>query len=264
MTTNTYSRSVKSEIIHSFFPLIQQLAGVSIYVRIQRLSCITLVDLDQVENHLEQKGAGLPKQVLTIAEQDYFSRFSYPKRRREWLGGRIAAKGAMLALAQTESLITDMRQLTILPDEHGRPLVETLSDALPVLPISISHSNRFAIGFAVKKGGCGVDLQKTSEKLTGLIDRFTTPQELDLLARQPVAREQVTELTMLWTAKEALKKSLLHDQPVIFSGIEAQGMERVQEHKYRFHCTVQGHPEQAVLVYNFAPYILSLTIADYA
>jgi phosphopantetheinyl transferase (holo-ACP synthase) len=63
---------------------------------------------------------------------------------------------------------------------------------------------------------------------------------------------------MLWAAKEALKKDLLHDQSVIFSATELQKIAGVNDGVRRFTCTVKGET-QSVLVYPLPPYILSIT-----
>ena len=93
-----------------------------------------------------------------------------------------------------------------------------------------------------------------------MTDHFATDAELRLLAGQTDCTED-TRLTMLWTMKEAVKKALLHDQPVIFSATELREIVRVSESARRFTCTVQGRI-QTVLVHSLPPYILSVTEED--
>ena len=260
ITTNCDSVFFEPDAIHLFFPSSIPLCGLTLHARTKAHSCIVLLDLEQVEDTLEQRDLRLPKHVLSGPELSYFKRFSYPKRRREWLGGRIAAKAAMLELGKPDRMPGRLQQLSILPDDHGRPVADTMQD----ISISISHSGQFAVGFAVKGGTCGIDLQQISSKLPGLTDRFASAHELTVLAELTAPGDLTTKLTMLWAAKEALKKSLLHDQPAIFSGIELQRVTIIQDHAYHFCCTVDGHLEQTAMLYNFSPYILSLTEADHA
>lgn len=256
ITTHCYSVSSQPEPIFSFFPFTLPLCDLTIHIKAEHQKCTVLIDLEQVGNALEHSDAKLPEQLLSKAEQSYFERFSYPKRRREWLGGRIAAKAAMLELANSGQLQDKLQHLSILPDEQGRPV----ADEMPDIAISISHSSRFAVGLAIKGATtCGIDLQKISTKLPDLTDRFASAQELTILTGLHAHGNQVTRLTMLWAAKEALKKSMLHDQPAIFSGIEVQQTIVVRDHEYCFCCRVKGHPDQTAMVYNFSPYILSLT-----
>lgn len=260
ITTNCDSVFFEPDAIHSFFPSSIPLCGLTIHARTKSKLCIAFLDLEQIEDTLEQKNFSLSKQVLSEPELSYFKRFSYPKRRREWLGGRIAAKAAMLKLSSPGKIHAQLQQLNILPDDHGRPVADTMKD----ISISISHSGRFAVGLAVKGVACGIDLQQISSKLPGLTDRFASSHELAILAGLPVLGDQATKLTMLWAAKEALKKSLLHDQPAFFSGIELQRITNIQDQAYLFYCTVDGHLEQTTMTYDFSPYILSLTTTDHA
>ncbi len=258
ITTHCYSVSSQHEPIFSFFPFTLPLCDLSIHIKTEHQQCTALIDLWQLANGLEHSDSKLPEQLLSETEQTYFERFSYPKRRREWLGGRIAAKVAMLELAESDRLQDKLQHLSILPNEQGRPLADEISD----IAISISHSSRFAVALAVKGATCGIDLQKESAKLPDLTDRFASAQELTILAGLPAPGDQVTRLTMLWAAKEALKKSILHDQPAIFSGIQVQQATVVRDHEYCFYCRVKGHPDQTAMVYNFSPYILSQTGAN--
>ncbi len=204
---------------------------------------IVLVDFEQLG---EDKAVSL----LSGREWSYFQRFRYPKRRREWLGGRIAAKAALLNSLEAGSC----RQLTILPDTHGRPTVSGV--ITPNLSLSISHSSSYAVALATDGLSCGIDLQEVSDKLPALTKYFASAAELEML---PELGSQETSLTMLWAVKEAMKKSLLADQPEIFSGIEMQRIEVVAHRVWQFTCAVQGHALQTALVYDFSPYILALS-----
>ncbi|MCI5126525.1 MAG: 4'-phosphopantetheinyl transferase superfamily protein, partial [Candidatus Electrothrix sp. AR5] len=240
--------------ILSFSPAQHTYSNVLIRLRQKGHQTLSLVDLNLIEQSLQHNEAALLQRVLSAAEQDYFQRFKYMKRKKEWLGGRIAAKAALLALASHHAADQDLRSITILPNKHGRPITEELPACLanqrsgPI--ISISHSDCFAVAMAKKasrvregsRASCGVDLQKISTKLAGLTTHFATDAELQLLAQQADCDED-TRLTMLWTAKEALKKALLHDQSVIFSATELQKIAVVSDSVRRFTCTVQGRTQ---------------------
>ena len=258
ITTHCYKVSSRPEPIFSFFPGRASLYDLAVHLKAEHQQCTTLIDLGKLGNELERDDSKLPGLLLSKGEQAYFERFSYPKRRREWLGGRIAAKAAMLKLAEPGHPQDEMQQLSILPDKHGRPT----ADRMPGIAITISHSSRFAVALATRGTTCGIDLQKTSSKLADLTDRFTSARELTILAGLPSPDDHVTRLTMLWAAKEALKKSILHDQPAIFSGIEVRQATLVLDHQYCFSCKVKGQPDQTAMVYDFSPYILALTGAD--
>ena len=239
----------------SFFPDTISLCDLQIHINKERQRYTALINLAKLGNAMDAAATKLSKLLLSDPEQAYFSRFSYRKRRQEWLGGRIAAKVAILESTPTDCLLNDLQQLTILPDKNGRPT----TDLPPNTALSISHSSEFAVALVSNSATCGIDLQKISPKLPGLTDRFATGEELSILARLPVPVDQVHRLTMLWAAKEALKKSILHDQPAIFSGIELRQATVVREHAYCFSCNVDGQPDQTVMVHDLSPYILALT-----
>ena len=256
--------------IRSFFPAQQQYADLPVRLRQEEYRTISLLHLDLIEKVLQSDEEPLLQRVLSVAEQGYFQRFKYMKRKKEWLGGRIAAKAALLAFTRADAAEQDLRRITVLPDTHGRPVIEAFSADLSAqgnrgkaLSISLSHSDGFAVALASESGNCGIDLQEISAKLAGLTDHFATDAELRLLAEQTDYDDydEDTCLTMLWTVKEALKKALLHDQSVIFSATELCEIFRLNDSVRCFTCTVQGR-RQSVLVRSFPPYILSMTAAD--
>ena len=53
-------------------------------------------------------------------------------------------------------------------------------------------------------------------RLANVQARFTTPEEVALLQALP---EPLARLAVLWTAKEAVKKCFLHDEPTFVSRI---------------------------------------------
>jgi phosphopantetheinyl transferase len=255
ITTHCYHASPLPEPILSFFSGMIPLGDLQIHIKNERHRYTALINLEKLDNAMQPADAKIPDLLLTKAEQAYFKRFRYQKRKLEWLGGRVAAKAAILEFTARGSLLNKMQQLTILPDEHGRPTAD-----LPVnIALSISHSSKFAVALVSSRKTSGIDLQKISPKLPDLTDRFATAKDLSILAGLPVTADHVTRLTMLWAAKEALKKSILHDQPAIFSGIELRQATVVRDHTYCFSCTVHGQPDQTVMVHDFFPYILALT-----
>lgn len=247
--------------ISSFFPNKQSYNNLPLRLYQERGQALTLVDLNLIEQAAEQNEPQLLQQVLSTAEQAYFQRFKYMKRKKEWLGGRVAAKAALLACFPLPDQV--LTSITLLPNKHGRPIIEEVPACLSALgtepAVSLSHSDDFAVALARSnsRSSCGIDLQKISTKLAGLTAHFATDAELQLLAEQAGCDED-THLTMLWTAKETLKKALLHDQSVIFSETELHELTRLNKSVWRFTCTVQ-EKSQSVLVHALFPYILSIT-----
>lgn len=195
--------------------------------------------------------------LLSKQEQDYFQRFHHAKRRREWLGGRIAAKLALLHQSDAEKLRQHSQHLTVLPDEYGKPIVTGPAGERSMV-LSISHSGGYAVALTTRGKSCGIDLQKISDKIPLLTDYFASINELDLLNKRPDIGDYETRLTMLWAMKEAVRKSAMPDVPTSFSAIELRKICSIKQH-LKFYCIVMNSDMQSVSIYNFHPYIMTLT-----
>ncbi|OGQ98571.1 MAG: hypothetical protein A2505_01855 [Deltaproteobacteria bacterium RIFOXYD12_FULL_55_16] len=140
---------------------------------------------------------------LNACEQEQWADFGLEKRRAEWLGGRMAAKWAAAGLLGETA--GDWHSLLIRSAEDGRPCLATETHALAPF-ISISHSGPLAAALAANLP-CGLDLQQPDPRLHTVRKRFTTPEE-ELLHASLLPRSftETERLTLLWAAKEAVRK----------------------------------------------------------
>lgn len=222
--------AVRATIV-SFFPEEEELLpGLSL--RLARppaaaAACLALLDLADLAGKMtgpqdEQDLTGL----LSPTEQARFAALTFPKRRREWLGGRLAGKCAVLQLAPPPAPVA-LPALSIPAAANGAPCLSCPSLPEWRLPaISLSHSDRYAVAMAARARTCGIDLQNTTPQILRVADRFTQPAEIELLRETLPELTEMERLTLLWTAKEALKKGLLSDQPAIFQGVTLQAVRR--------------------------------------
>lgn len=155
-------------------------------------------------------GHDLAATYLTPCERERWAAFTFAKRRGEWLGGRLAAKlAAMALLAGSPQPPLTAQALSIETEASGRPFLEGQPDRPGLLPeISISHSGNLAGALAVSGHSCGLDLQKITPKAITVRDRFASPAERALLRAALPALNEETALTLLWSAKEALRKAI--------------------------------------------------------
>lgn len=183
-------------------------------------ACLALIDLTVLAERMAAPRTGqAPCSLLSPGEQTRYAEFTYPKRQREWLGGRLVCKFAVLHLAAPPTGII-MPALSILPAATGAPMLSCPSLPTWSLPaVSISHSDRYAVAMAARTGSCGIDLQKTTPQTLRVADRFAEPAEMELLRKTLPDLEEAQRLTLLWSAKEALKKGVHRDQPVLFQGV---------------------------------------------
>jgi len=153
----------------------------------------------------------LASYYLCREECERFHSFRLEKRKTEWLAGRIAAKCAALQLQHNEEKICwdkkQWQQLQISAASSGKPFA--LCSALacrPPLHISISHSRDFAIAIAARQN-CGVDIQQVTPAVERVEERFVSSEERNILAELADLYGNQAALTLLWSAKEAVKKT---------------------------------------------------------
>lgn len=148
---------------------------------------------------------------LQRQEVDQFETFSLEKRSVEWLGGRISAKQSarMYFHSKTDKqFIPDYTQCQVLSESSGRPFFAEIDGLQLKLPeLSISHSKGYAAAMSCNTF-CGIDIQHAADTLVRVKEKFCTKQEEVLLSTLFPEHSSVSQLTQLWSAKEAAKKML--------------------------------------------------------
>ncbi|MDA8164199.1 MAG: 4'-phosphopantetheinyl transferase superfamily protein [Desulfobacteraceae bacterium] len=140
---------------------------------------------------------------LTPEEHRLYNRFGSGKRQAEWLGGRMAAKLAVARLLG-RPLPAVRQKVAVLARPDGKPLVRT---ALGTgVELSLSHSGGLAAAIA-SFFPCGLDVQALTTTVLRVQDRFSDHAERTLLARL-LPGQPAVQLTLLWAAKEALRKAI--------------------------------------------------------
>jgi phosphopantetheinyl transferase len=135
----------------------------------------------------------------------------------EWLAGRIAAKYAAVKLClPLENLPrehqVEWKKWEVAPDANGRPFLKTKGK---IPGISISHSDGKAVAMAASCGTCGIDIQKISSRISKIESKFIDTNEKKFRRNDCLANfSDETFLTLVWSAKEALRKGSGF-QPVI-------------------------------------------------
>ena len=165
-----------------------------------------MLDLDQLRVLIRNGQENLlAREWLHREEQEKLQTLHYEKRHREWLGGRICVKQAAIQYRQGNNLLAP--HLLILSAASGRPFLahKALPEDRSMPSISISHSRRYALAVAASTS-CGIDIQISSDALGRVRDRFCSHEEEGLLGRDLGRLPGLDRLTLLWAAKEAVKK----------------------------------------------------------
>jgi phosphopantetheinyl transferase len=167
---------------------------------------LSLVVLSLANLHGEERA----EVWLCPTEKSRLAEFSYARRRREWLGGRMAAKYAFLSLVGKGygPEFGRWSAWEVAAGENGRPYIRDAGSLrAAIIDVSISHSHDWAAAMAVNNGHCGVDIQKITPQVLKVKERFMDAAEHGILAQVCGRRQESSQLTMLWAAKEALKKA---------------------------------------------------------
>jgi len=194
-----------------------------------------------------------PGAFLTPAELTIFSGFTFPKRRREWLGGRLAAKAAAMAWDGQPVTTTGLAGWRVSSAPDGRPGLARVK-ALPGaarLELSISHSHGQAAALVMAARPCGLDLQKITDTVIRVRERFCSEAESDLL-RHPgtgLGDRDELRLTLLWAAKEALRKGRGGVPLLAFLATRLTGVERLGQHAWCFRLELAEAREYPVIVF---------------
>lgn len=183
------------------------------------------VSLTRLSEEMEQGSEEvLVRHYLSEREARHYGTFRFKKRRTEWLGGRLAAKGAALQhLGGMDGLDftgPDWQDIEIEAARQGRPYLVGINGCRTALPeISISHSKGLAIGLAAMTR-CGVDIQKIGESVVRVRERFAGQAESEILAGIYPRHGMKKGLTLLWSAKESIKKTAMNGPLPGFLDIE--------------------------------------------
>ncbi len=224
---------------------------------------LAALDMNLLDDQLQGR---LAASLCAPEEQRRLVSFRYGKRKREWLAGRLAAKIACLSLLG-DGRLPGPDALPITADAEGRPCLTMEPPPEEQVFLSISHSHRYGIALASRIGPCGVDIQKIVPKIVRISSYFANDQELLLLKRKLTAKAETIRLTMLWAAKEALKKQLPPGrQPPLFHSITLRALHSVSYTSlegWSFCCSLgEETATRKIEVYIYPDYILAYALEE--
>jgi phosphopantetheinyl transferase len=147
--------------------------------------------------------------VLGQEERPQWDRLTAPKRRREWLAGRVAAKDAIRRLLlATRGVSIFPADIAIVPEANGRPRAEGKALSGLGLSISIAHTDGVAVAIAAAlEGGVGIDVERVDRRRGEYERAAFSADEVRLLGPETDLERRERSLR-LWCAKEAVAKAL--------------------------------------------------------
>jgi phosphopantetheinyl transferase (holo-ACP synthase) len=162
--------------------------------------------------------------MLHTNELAILSGYKFPKRRSEYLTGRICAKMAVQGFAKLTKphpAPLTLPEIEIVNTTKGRPrvLIHPENAVTLKMDISIAHSGDYAVALATESR-CGIDLQRQDAALLRVQKKFCSETEYRLLETSPIDIDMTKRLNILWAAKEAAKKALSYWQMPGFLDLE--------------------------------------------
>ena len=171
-----------------------------------------------------------PGKMLHPNEAAILSGYRFPKRRSEYLTGRICAKMAIQGffnLTNTHAPPLILPEIEISNTINRRPVIRihTANTNVPKMDISISHSGDYGVALATA-AQCGIDLQRQETTLLRVQEKYCSAYEYSLLETYLANNDTKTRLSLLWAAKEAAKKALSQWQMPGFLDLELWKLEK--------------------------------------
>ncbi len=147
----------------------------------------------------------ISRRYLTEAEREVYQGLA-PRRRRQWLAGRVAAKDAVLSwLRDHGTAEVYPQELRIVNNADGAPqIVPNVTDSVPAgLHVSLAHKDHLAAAI-VGHEPVGIDIERIEVRDAGFLSMVFSTDELDLLlgSGEPAALAH----TRGWVAKEVMAK----------------------------------------------------------
>jgi 4'-phosphopantetheinyl transferase len=158
------------------------------------------VSLSRVARH----EAALVARWLHPAERDAAAALAVPKRRLDYVAGRVAAKRALAQLGADVPAAIEVRPEVGLRAGAPRALGPA---GLLAAGLSITHGAGWGCAAAVARGQVGVDLERVEARHPAFLDEAFAEGELERWAAALGAdADDPRTVTVAWCAKEALLK----------------------------------------------------------
>lgn len=190
-------------------------------------SSISFIDITNVQKRLERKGENAYNNYLTEWEYSYLNSLKIPKRRTDFLSGRLAGKRAVKRHFSkncngNKDAVDSLQfgDIEIKRTVTGRPLVfikDGSRNGSNDYLISLSHTDRVAASIVCNKDECkgiGIDIEKIEKRDNTLLNVAFTEDEIIKLKQRSLDRTNKTlslfdyQLNRLWSIKEAVLKSM--------------------------------------------------------
>lgn len=145
---------------------------------------------------------------LSPSENERLRQLRFPKRRREWLSGRWAAK-KLLILSTTQYTRLPVQTISVENDAQGAPFFSI--EGQEQLPVSLSISHRdesvFCAITSMEGVRIGVDIELVETRPASFLQDYFTALEAETTSKLD-PQERARWITMSWSIKESFLKAM--------------------------------------------------------
>ena len=189
-------------------------------------SSISFIDISTIKKRMDRLGETAYQKYLTEWEHSYLESLKIPKRKLDFLAGRMAGKRAVkrqFAHSSGWSHANSLKfnDIEIKRTVTGRPLVfikdGTSENGTSDFWVSISHTAGVAASLVCRKKACkgiGIDIEiieKRDDSLLGIAFIEEEVRRLRSIAAKENGRGEIRfieEISRAWSIKEAVMKSM--------------------------------------------------------
>ena len=178
------------------------LPGAAVLEKPYRLNLASPEEAEPLAAYIEE---GFKPEVLSDAEYAAARKFAVPKRLREWLAARLAAKRLLSWRFQQAGLYLKPAQVSIENRPDGMPFARLPDGAvLGEGTLSLSHSAGWGAAAVCEPWALvGLDLETVAPRPKSFLETMAHDSEW-----APWMQADPVEQTRLWTLKEAVAKLL--------------------------------------------------------
>jgi phosphopantetheine--protein transferase-like protein len=173
---------------------------------------VSIADLAGLLNGLTERNRTDRLELwLTDGEREHLARLSVPKRRREWLAGRIAAKEVVRRRYKLDGAeafrAIEIQAITDGP-KKGKPRYR-VGATCGVFDLSISHSGDCAVAALASRAGelIGIDIEQDTPREAAFEELALSASERDAVSLYS-GSARARAVARRWVLKEALSKAL--------------------------------------------------------
>jgi len=189
-------------------------------------SSISFIDISTIQKRMDKLGNKAYGKFLTDWEHSYVDDIKIPKRKLDFLAGRVAGKRAVrrhLIKNNGKRYANSLQfnDIEIKRTVTGRPMVfikdGSSRNGSSDYMVSISHTEGVAASLVCDKNICkgiGIDIEKIEKRHNALLDVAFNESEIKLFReyvkdeKDKVEERFVEEVSRGWAVKEAVMKSM--------------------------------------------------------